>query len=361
MPLRRLLEDLCSRPSIVLALAEQIPAGIALHAEDGTLVALNPTMERLFAGVVAADTEGPFSYPLRPCEGCEEAFNGGPLSHALAGGVVRQVECVLDRSDGTARLVTASAVPLRNADGRLTGAVLMLVDLTELRAAAALEKEVLGMVTHDLRNPLAAVRMLAQQLDRVAELTDERRHDLAARMLASIKRMESLLGALTDYTRARSGAALRLHRECIDLAALTRRVISEHEGSFPGRFCEVDVIGDPVGWWDESRIEQITSNLLSNAFRHGAPEATVRVRIDGRRTTAVEIDVLNDGPAIPPDLLPHLFEPFKPEHRSAGRGLGLGLFIVKHLVEAHGGTISVRSGERDGTAFAVVLPRQSDG
>jgi signal transduction histidine kinase len=266
---------------------------------------------------------------------------------------------VLDRADGTARLVTASAVPLRNGDEQLTGAVLMLVDLSELRAAAALEKEVLGMVTHDMRNPLAAVRMLAQQLDRAPELSDERRHDLAGRMLVSIKRMEALLGALTDYTRARSGAALRLHRSPVDLAALTRRVMAEHEESFPGRRCELEAVGDACGWWDEARLEQIVANLVSNGLRHGALEGSVTLRIDGRRSSAVELVVRNDGPAISAELLPRLFDPFKPEHRSPGRGLGLGLFIVKHLVEAHGGAITVRSADGEGTAFDVVLPRES--
>lgn len=354
MPLRRLLEDLASRPSLVLALAEQIPAGIALHEEDGTLVAMNGAMERL----LGMRPNQPVEYRLRAA-GSSEVGDDCPLSRALRGEVVRQGDFVLDRPDEGARLVSASAVPLRNGEGVVTGGVLMLVDLTELRSAEALEKQVLGMVTHDLRNPLSAIRMLAQQLDRAAELTDQRRHELSARMLASVKRMDALLGALTEYTRVRSATALRLHREDVDLETLARRVISEHEGSFPGRCCDLQVSGNAVGRWDETRVEQIVSNLLSNALRHGAADATVGVRIDGLRPNVVDLIVTNDGPPIPEALLPHLFEPFKPEHRSAGRGLGLGLFIVKHLVEAHGGTIHVRSEPNSGTTFDVMLPRAS--
>jgi signal transduction histidine kinase len=115
--------------------------------------------------------------------------------------------------------------------------------------------------------------------------------------------------------------------------------------------CEIE--GDVTGEWDPARIEQVVSNLLTNACHHGAPRRPVQVRVTGVEN-AVLIAVHNEGPPIPREVLPRIFEPFFSGGREQG-GLGLGLHIVRSVVEAHGGTIEVSSGA-GGTTFTVVLP-----
>jgi signal transduction histidine kinase len=126
----------------------------------------------------------------------------------------------------------------------------------------------------------------------------------------------------------------------------------------PDRRIELEVLGDAHGTWDPGRMAQVISNLVSNAVAHGAPYAPVTVQIDATGDDHVDLSVHNEGPPIPPELLPVLFEPFR---RGTGdkspRGLGLGLYIVRQLVEAHGGTVDVRSTAPEGTTFTIELQR----
>ena len=117
-------------------------------------------------------------------------------------------------------------------------------------------------------------------------------------------------------------------------------------------------MGDFAGRWDPERIAQVASNLIGNALKHGTPEGQIHVRLDGRDRDQVILVVKNGG-TIPPDILPHLFDPFRGGQRYSGRGdgLGLGLYIVSQIVQAHDGQVEVKTGEGAETAFQVRLPR----
>ncbi len=124
---------------------------------------------------------------------------------------------------------------------------------------------------------------------------------------------------------------------------------------------ETDIVGDQSGTWDPDRLLQIISNLVSNAGHHGEPEGGIRIRLDGTHPDSVCLEVQNRG-AIPELLLPTLFDPFRStgQRRDQSRGLGLGLFIVRELVEAHGGTVQANSSpELRQTSFVVRLPRHT--
>jgi signal transduction histidine kinase len=120
------------------------------------------------------------------------------------------------------------------------------------------------------------------------------------------------------------------------------------------------VSGDGHGEWDAARLAQVVSNLVDNALTHGDRDEPVRVSVDAEEA-GVRLKVMNRGPVVPPELMPELFEPFRrgvvTDRASRSRGLGLGLYIVKAIVAAHGGTIDVHSTIRDGTMFSVRLPR----
>jgi sigma-B regulation protein RsbU (phosphoserine phosphatase) len=220
------------------------------------------------------------------------------------------------------------------------------------------QRETLGIVGHDLRNPLAAIRMTAQLLTKADEMTNERRITLGKRILTSSARMESIVKSLVDYARAKAGALVRLDREPIDLAALAARVLEEQTTNVTGRSIELRTEGDLHGHWDPGRLEQILGHLVSNALRHADEGTSILTLKD--RGPQVEVSILSHGPTIAADLLPRLFDPFQIGPRPPGtprRSIGLGLFVVKELALAHGGEVSAQSSDQEGTRFTVTLPK----
>jgi signal transduction histidine kinase len=134
-------------------------------------------------------------------------------------------------------------------------------------------------------------------------------------------------------------------------------VVREHQTSQPDRAIESSYKGTFAGSWDPERVAQVASNLIGNALKHGDPALPVEVRLDGTHADSVALLVRNGG-LIPPEVLPYLFDPFR-GRREAGRseGLGLGLYIVSQIVQAHEGTVEVMTEPPDRTAFRVCLPR----
>ena len=216
-----------------------------------------------------------------------------------------------------------------------------------------------GVLAHDLRNPLGAI-LTAAQLVLMRQVGEgDRNAKPLSRIVASGQRMERMIDQLLDFTRARAGGGIEIQARDTNLADLCSQAISELELVFTDRSIECSVVGDQGGRWDPDRLLQIISNLVANASQHGSPSGAVVVRLDGRQAGSVVLEVHNSG-TISEALLPALFDPFRGtrHRRDHSRGLGLGLFIVKELVRAHGGTVDVRSSEPHGTTFTVRLPRR---
>ena len=217
-----------------------------------------------------------------------------------------------------------------------------------------------GVLAHDLRNPLGAMMTAAQIV--LMRDEDEGARDLRplARIVSSGQRMTRMIDQLLDFTRARVGGGIELRPRHANLAELCSQVIAELELAHPDWMIERGVLGDSEGHWDPDRLLQIVSNLVANAGQHGKAGSGILVLLDGRAPEAVSLRVYNKG-CIPPALLPSLFDPFRASRhrRDQARGLGLGLFIVKELVRAHGGQVDVTSTEDGGTTFTISLPRQA--
>ena len=182
--------------------------------------------------------------------------------------------------------------------------------------------------------------------------------EAAARIVTSGTRMARMIEDMLDLARARLGGGIIVKREAMDLKALVERVLREHQAAAPDQPIEAAYEGTFGGHWDSERVAQVASNLIGNAFKHGSPDAPVGVRLDGTRGDYVVLAVKNSG-TIPPEILPHLFDPFRGGERQPGRGegLGLGLYIVSQIVQAHDGAVDVKTGDGDETAFYVRLPR----
>ena len=226
-------------------------------------------------------------------------------------------------------------------------------ELTESLRLAEMFTAVLG---HDLRNPLSVITTSADTLVRRAADDTVRRP--AARIMANGQRMGRMIDELLDLARARDAGGIPLSMGNTELFSLCRKVVADHEVAYPTRALEMRQAGDGHGVWDEDRLFQVLSNLLGNALEHGKPGAPVSLAIDAVGREEVVITVRNAG-VIPPEIMPHLFDPFRvrQERLNRTRGLGLGLYIVRHIVAGHGGSVTVSSSEEAGTAFVVTLPR----
>jgi PAS domain S-box-containing protein len=253
--------------------------------------------------------------------------------------------------------------PLRGIGG-IVGVTGAAIDVTELKEAEEqLERELgfrermMGILGHDLRNPVSAVLALTGLLGREDGMSDKARERLRV-IDQSTRRMNEMIGTLLDFTRLRFHGSLPVAVQEIDLDELVRGIVAELRAAHRKRTIELSASGNLRGRWDPGRIAQLLSNLAANALGHGALESPVRVSL-AEEGEAVCLSVSNRGPVIPPEIVDRLFEPFQQGSDSSGnerRGLGLGLFIVREIVRAHGGAIDVHSYD-ELTTFAVTLPR----
>jgi two-component system, sensor histidine kinase and response regulator len=230
-------------------------------------------------------------------------------------------------------------------------------ELHEKTETLRMNEMLTAVLSHDLRSPLNAVLTSAVLIQRRS--TEKPVQDTAARILSSSKRMSRMIEDMLDMARARLAGGIPLKREPADLGALIDRVVGEIQAAYPENKIEVTCHGNLNGDWDGERLAQVASNLLGNALQHGEQSQGVQVTVDGRAAHEVLITVVNAG-TIPPDLLPALFDPFRGTQRQAGRteGLGLGLYIVRQIVVAHGGTVDVQSSDDNRTVFVVKVPRK---
>jgi signal transduction histidine kinase len=214
----------------------------------------------------------------------------------------------------------------------------------------------IGVLGHDLRSPLTAIRMAAVTALRQPDLPEELRKKTQIIHKAS-GRMSEMIETLLDFARVESFGSLPLSPVATDLGARVREVVDEARAAWPDRTIELETRGDLGGRWDPARVQQAISNLVANALQHGEPGKAVYVSVDGVGT-AVLLRVKNEGKPIPSELMPVLFEAFsRGPSDTSPQGLGLGLYITKQIATAHGGAIDVESSTEVGTVFTLLLPR----
>lgn len=217
----------------------------------------------------------------------------------------------------------------------------------------------LGILGHDLRNPIGAASMAAQRMERWGT-SDPKQAKVVSELVRTTERATRILNDLLDLTRSSFGTDIPITKAKSDIAKLCQTIADELRSINEAQVVKVELEGDPVGFWDAARMGQVLSNLMGNAIQYSNSCSPVTVAIAGNDPDAVTLNVHNFGPTIPVENQRAIFE-------SGVRGqvndpgghthLGLGLYIARLIIEAHGGKISVTSDEKKGTTFTVQLPR----
>jgi len=229
----------------------------------------------------------------------------------------------------------------------------------ESRRAVDFQEQLVGIVSHDIRSPLGAIISWARIMASGGPPPEEQQRTFR-RITSAALRIERLTRLLLDFARARLGGGITLEPRRSDMRELLQKVTHEFRVAYPDRSVVCEVEGtDTHGSWDPDRLGQVLSNLLENALKYSPPDTQVRLLARGDKEQVL-LAVHNQGKPIPPELMPHIFEPFRrgPQaSRTAKTSYGLGLYIVQEIVHAHGGTIEVLSNLEGGTTFSVRLPR----
>jgi signal transduction histidine kinase len=344
-----------------------IPDALILCNREGQLVRINEAARRLLR--VAPDSDRVACEPLLalPAETPERepvSLAASLLRPALRGEIVRGHTLRLSAPTGETVWVMASSAPIREPDGTLFGVVMLWSDVTavhELQALRVLQEQredLLRAVSHDLRNPLTAVLGPAQLLERrLAKAGLERERESAQTIIAAAQRMDTMIQDLVDAARSEAGQ-IRLDRQPVDVRAFALDLSQRLAATMETARIEVQVPeGLPPAWADPARLERILTNLWSNALKYSPPGTLVTVSAV-QRDGEVVTSVADHGAGIPPEDLPRLFERYfrAGKAREGREGLGLGLYITRRLVEAHGGRIWVESEVGVGSVFSFSLP-----
>ncbi len=351
-----------------------VPAAVAvLDSQSGRAVMVNRHAEELFgtslaeAGVVSL-IGSPHFNPRQP-DGRPLPAEEYPVLVALrTGRAVSGQELVLEVAGGRQATVLVSAVPILER-GSVAALVVTLVDVTDRERILAAEREararaeqsgrvrdrMVAALGHDLRQPLSAVLLGLDALEADPSLPASPR-GLVRKTRRSARRIEAIISDLVDFGCSASGAPVRLAASEADLRGIAESVVEELQVVDPALRVDLRATGDVRGYWDEGRLAQVLTNLLVNAARYGEAGAPVELWLNGLGE-AVVAEVRNRGEPIPPEVQQRLFQPFVRASRK-GPGMGLGLFIVREIVRAHGGSVALSSTDADGTIVTVSLPRR---
>ncbi|MHA7627489.1 ATP-binding protein [Corallococcus sp. M7] len=348
------------------SLLEAAPVGIAFMDTDLRYLRINGTLARLNGRSVEAhrgrtvremvreDLVASVERPMR-----QVLETGQPVQDVLIQGP--------DPVRGRAGSWRVDYFPVRTPDGVLLGVGNTVVDISDYkRAEAALQQaidfreELIAVLGHDLRNPLHAVNASAFMLGKVPALDTTARRSVD-RIRKATARMTRMINDILDFARSRLGGGIPVTRQHVNMEELCQGMLEELQVVYPERPLVLEVQGEDLwGDWDPDRVTQVLGNLVVNALQHARNDSPVVTTLTSEAVDVV-MRVRNEGDPIPPELLPHLFDPFKqstvPDQGRKHRSLGLGLYIVSEIVQVHRGSVRVETAAGDGTTFTVRWPR----
>lgn len=329
---------------------DDLPDGLVIADADAVVTVVNPAAERLL-GTTADDLVGKHvgeSLGLRDEEGqdwwaCVRPYDGLQTR-------TRLVESAWFDLRGNEVLVTANLVRERPL-GPLTSLVLSLRDAGVRRRADKSRSDLVATVAHELRSPLTGVKgFTSTLLAKWERFSESQRRLMLETVDADADRLTRLIGELLDVARIDSGR-LQLRRQPVDIVSEAEKIAGRYSGG-DGKPVTLESVEVPEIWVDPDKFAQVVINLLDNAVRHG--EGAVELGVGTGSEHDVDVWVQDEGPGIPEDLRERVFAKFW--RHGTRTGTGLGLFIVRGLVEAHGGTVWVETAETGGARVRFSLP-----
>jgi len=357
----RLLEELANsrrealrQAELMKAILDNLVQGVTVIRPDGSVMLRNRVSQQL----TGLDSGGGLARLKRS--------DGSPLPHGedlvypqtLQGSEARQVEYLLEPPGGGSTLIELNST-LVELEGREPLVIHSFQDVSALRRLELARQQYLRVMTHDLRSPLAVIYAAAEMAQMKGRSTTEVR-ELAARIRAAAHQIDLLLGDLADSATLEAGELVVRH-EPVELTGIVHRLLADYQAVLPTERVAMSAPGGEV-WLqaDPPRLERMVLNLLSNALQYSEPDTKVEVRVESMADEAV-LQVTDRGSGIADQDLPYLFAPYF--RGAAGRtrpeGSGLGLFIVKGLVQAHGGRIWVAETGPGGTTMGMALPLEA--
>jgi len=344
---RKLVEAISTEQSRLFTVLSNMTDGVILTDKKGSIVLANAAAGNLFhfqPQTVAAKTV---------IEATHDHDVNNLINHCLQDGEQKTTQIELKPSGVYLRLI---AIPISS--GTLTGCLLLVQDLTELRTLQTMRRELVGNISHDLRTPLAGIKVMVETLQNGAAKDPATAADFLNRIADEVERLTQMVAELTELSRIETGKA-ELKREMVNLNELVTEVVNQ---MLPiGMKDNIKIIpvlatNLPAVNGDRERLRQTLVNLIHNGIKFNKPSGTVSV-VTGFDTTHVKVSVNDTGIGISKEALPHIFERFyKAEKSRAGGGSGLGLAIAKHTIQAHGGNIWAQSEPGKGSSFSFTIP-----
>jgi two-component system CheB/CheR fusion protein len=346
-------------------IAANVGEGVYLvSVKDLTIQYANPTMERMF-GYEPGELTGRHVSTINAVDGGDPARLASRIEAALREHGRYRGDVLTVKKDGTP-FWSRATISMMHHPHYGDVYVSLQADISErkhaeeaLRQADRRKSEFLGVLSHELRNPLAPIRTSAYLLGRSGALNERDRRAIAT-IDRQVSHLARLIDDLLDVTRIERGK-INLQRSTFDLVEVVRRVVEDHRSAFESREVEVVLADEPL--WidgDATRIAQVVTNLASNAAKFTPAGGRISLSLRRADSRLAVLEVADTGVGIDADTLAHLFEPFAQADRSLDRsrgGLGLGLALVKGLVELHGGEVAAQSrGPGAGARFTVRLP-----
>jgi len=351
--------------SLLSAIVDSSDDAIVSKSLDGIVTSWNVAAEKMF-GYTASEMIGQSIRRIIPTD--RQAEEDFVLDRIRRGEKVDHFETVRQTKDGRLVDISLTVSPIKEVGGIVVGASKTARDITarkrlerereealnKLAEALAARDEFIAIAAHELRNPLNILTLLWRILDRAPSQIETSRVNLIQKSRAQLARLSSLVDRLLDVTRIRSGT-FDLYLEEFELSALIREVASRFSLGDSGHKLSLELEREVTGTWDRLRIDQVITNLISNAVKFGnEKQIAVKSRLDGEQ---VVVAVHDEGVGISPENIGRIFERFeRGEARRYQEGLGLGLWITREIVQAHGGSVLAESELGKGSTFTVRLP-----
>ena len=332
------------------AVWEATSEAMALSDPDGAVIAVNPAYCALY-GLLPDQVVGQSFAVIFPEEMRDAAVAQYQAVFADPN-PPPSYEALVQHADGSERFVESRADFLIR-DGQRVAMISAIRDITERKRTERMQQDFIAMASHDLLTPVTVLRARAQLLQR------RQRYDEASvvSILEQASRMERLITDLRELVLT-EGRGLALRREPVDLVGIVREALVRAQAHGTHHPMRVEVPQSPiVGSWDRDRLGQILDNLIGNAIKYSPQGGEISVQVDA---TAREghVRIVDHGVGIAATVLPRLFERFyQGQEPGVSSGLGLGLYIARMLVEAHGGRIWAESEPGQGSTFVIALPR----